>query len=110
MPEEYQEYTEQIETLRGYGLGLEKKTTYAQIIEWLEAHNGRLPRGQIRKNGIQLKTAEMTEAEREEINLYQKWLRSPERRALKACKRNFTRQFTRRVCTIQRTNSYFKEI
>ena len=67
LPEEYQEYREQIETLRGYGLGLEKKTVDTEIIEWLEEHNGRLPRGQIRKKGIQLKTGEMTEEEKEVI-------------------------------------------
>ena len=91
LPEEYQEYREQIETLRGYGLGLEKKTVDTEIIEWLEEHNGRLPRGQKKKKGIQLKTGEMTEEERKEVNLYQKWSKSSIKKALEACKRNTTR-------------------
>ena len=45
----YQNYTEQIETLRTYGIGMEKESVEEEVIEWLEAHDGKLPRGTIKK-------------------------------------------------------------
>ena len=81
---EYVEYIEQIAELRKYGLGLkEKTTTYEELIEWLEAHEGKMPSSQ--PNGKKLVT-ELTEEEKYEKRLYHRWYNSaPERKALDAC-------------------------
>ena len=86
LPEEYMEYRDQIEILRGYGLGLRKPTPYEEIIEWLDSHDGQMPRGSLGKKNK--KVSELTEEERFEKNLYQRWGNAPEKKALEACKRN----------------------
>lgn len=91
IPEEYKEYSEEIAALREYGLGVQQESLDEKIIKWLEQHNGKLPRGQIRKEGIQLKVSAMTDEEREEVVLYQKWTRSKLKEALDACRRNSIR-------------------
>ena len=80
MPE-YVEYIDKIEKLRSYGLGDKKKTAYEEIIEWLETHDGKMPKGCYSR----IKTIEMTERERYERNLYARWKISQEGKALDAC-------------------------
>ena len=77
-----EEYRERIRVLREYGLGLKEKTIYEQIIEWLELNEGKLPRMSICKNGEYLKRAEMTEEEKEECNLRDRWYNCKERKIL----------------------------
>lgn len=100
LPEEYKQYTEQIDSLRQHGLGLEEVPTYEEIIEWLKTHDGKMPRANISKNGVKLKRVDMTEDELEEVLLYQKWQKTPEKEALDACKRNFIRRFARGIYAI----------
>ena len=77
-----EEYREKIAKLREFGLGIKEKTTYEEVIEFLETHNGQLMRWAIKINGIQLKRTEMTEEQREETNLYARWGKSQEKRIL----------------------------
>ena len=51
MPEEYQKYKEHFAVLRDYGLGLKQRNIYEELIEWLEDHDGKMPKGIIRKDG-----------------------------------------------------------
>ena len=81
-----EEYREKIAILREYGLGLKEKTTYEEIIEWLENHKGKMPRGSMTKQGKRLKREEMTEEEKEEANLYDRWITSEERKILEEYK------------------------
>ena len=83
IPKKYEPYRDAIETLRKYGL--KEKTAYDEVIEWLETHDGEMPRGIIKVNGKQLKAGEMTEDEKNEIRLYARWNSSPECKVLKAC-------------------------
>lgn len=85
LPEKYQKYKERIAKLRSYGLGIEEKTTYEELIEWLETHDGQMPRGHIKKNGKKISVDEMTKEEQVEKNLYQRWRNSTERKVLDAC-------------------------
>ena len=110
LPEKYQEYKEHIATLRSYGLGLEEKTAYEGLIEWLETHNGQMPRSFISRNGKQVKRGEMTETEKKEVNVNSRWRKAPERLALEACKRNIVRRTTRRISRVQRPNSYITKL
>ena len=64
-----EEYREKIARLREYGLGERKKTAYEEVIEWLEAHECKLP-------GYGKKA---TEAEKK---LAQRWNNSKERKKL----------------------------
>lgn len=59
---------------------LNTKTTFEEIIEWLETHDDRMPRTGIFKNGRLLRVEEMTEEERDEINLYYRWIKSKEKK------------------------------
>ena len=77
-----EEYKEKIAKLRSYGLGEEEKTTYEQVIEFLETHNGQLMRGALSESGRQLTRKEMTEEQRNEMTLYQRWKYSKERKIL----------------------------
>ena len=79
---ESEEIKEKIKTLRSYGIGMKEKTTYEEIIEWLESHEGRMPRGTIVQNGKQLTKENMTEKELAEKNLYARWSKSKERKKL----------------------------
>ena len=81
LPEEYTEYRDKIATLRAYGL--EERTTYEAIIEWLNLHENNLPRGNISSKGKQ--DGKLTIDELNETRLYQRWRNSPEREALEAC-------------------------
>lgn len=82
LPLRYKRYQEQIKALRKYG----RKSTYEQVIEWLEAHDGKMPRSEIKRNGESLKTEEMSKEEKEETSLGSKWLDTREYKAFKACK------------------------
>ena len=75
LPEKYSEYKEQIKVLRSYGLG---KTSYELLIEWMEEHDGQIPRGIISKNGKRLKAIELSDEEQYERNLYYRMGRLPE--------------------------------
>ena len=72
-------------------MGLKIRTTYEQIIEWLETHDGNMPRGSIKINGRTLNKDEMTNEELIERNLCAKWFRSKEKSVLEACIRNTNR-------------------
>ncbi len=76
-----EEWREKVSFLRSYGLGM-KKTTYEEIIEWLESHEGRMPRNNIQKNGKRLKKEEMTKEEHYEKKLCARWQYSKERKML----------------------------
>ena len=77
-----EEYREKIARLRNYGLGKEEKTTYEEVIEFLETHDGQLMRGSISQEGKQLTRRKMTEEQNEETNLYARWINSKERKIL----------------------------
>lgn len=68
-----EEYRERIATLREYGLGMEEKDCYEQIIEWLETHNGKMPRADVRIDGKPLKRGELEKAKRKEVLLRYRW-------------------------------------
>ena len=89
IPEEYKGYVEKIATLRKYGIGKEKltrETAYKYLIKWLESHDGEMPKFNFMVNGRQLKTEEMTEEQKYGRHIYGNWTKSPEYKALKACK------------------------
>ncbi len=77
-----EEYREKIERLREFGLGVKEKTTYKQVIEFLRTHNGKIMRSEIWKNGKRLTVDKITTEEKEERNLYQRWMCSDERKKL----------------------------
>ena len=60
-------YREKIARLREFGLWEKEKTTYEQVMEFLETHEGKIMRGTIYKNGKKLKRKNITEEEREEV-------------------------------------------
>ena len=63
-------YKGMIKTLKSYGV---EKTVYEEILEWLEAHEGKMPRSDIKRNGKILSREEITDEEARERSLYQKW-------------------------------------
>ena len=78
------EYREKIAKLREFGIGIVKKSTYAQIIEWLETHNGNMPKRRFKKeDGKYKKVTELTEEEHYQQNLTTNWNRSIEYKILK---------------------------
>lgn len=85
-----EEYREKIAKLREYGIGINvtkdieknKNETYKELIKWLETHNGKMPSGQVRKNGILLSISEMSKEEIKQVRLYSAWRRSDERKIL----------------------------
>ena len=110
LPKEYKEYKEHIAKLRSYGLGIKEKTTYEELIEWLETHDGQMPKANFTRNGRKINTSEMTRAEQAERNLYAKWQRMPEKKALEACKRNTIGRIARKISRIQGTYSYITKL
>lgn len=77
-----EEYREKIARLRNFGLGLKQKTIHEEMMEWLEAHEGKTPRGAIYKEGRILPVEEMTQEEKEEKNFYGRWNESEEKKIL----------------------------
>lgn len=75
----------------GEELKYNSKQTYNEIINWLESHDGKMPRSTIRKDGKHFGVGEMTQEEQDEVNLYARWRVSADRRALEACRRNRNR-------------------
>ena len=80
-----EEYREKIATLRDHGLE-PKKTTYEQVIEFIEA-NGRIMKGAFSEKGEngkrkKLTVDQMTEEQKEEVNLYNRWMYSDEYKIL----------------------------
>jgi hypothetical protein len=74
-----EEYREKIAKLRSFGLGI---TTYEEIIEWLETHDGKMPRSAFSEKGKMKKSGQFTEEEKGEANLYGRWIRSEEYKIL----------------------------
>ena len=81
-----EEYRDKIARLRSYGLGInkkkEKKTTFEEVIKFLETHDGKLMRGSICQEGKILTKEGMTKEQIEEVNLYGRWKRTEEKRIL----------------------------
>ena len=75
-----EEYRKKIETLRT--LIKQKKTVFEEVIEFLEAHDGKLMRGNIKQNGKVLTKDKMTEEQQQEKNLYARWYETEERKIL----------------------------
>lgn len=84
----------------GEELKYNSKQTYQEIINWLETHNGNMPRYSIRKNGIQSTVENMTDEEKYEVNLYARWQVSADRRALEACKRYIIRYASKGISRV----------
>ena len=63
---------------------IEQKTIYEQVIEFLETHDGKIMKSYFEneKNGQRLKMHEMTEEQRREVNLYNRWSVSEEKEIL----------------------------
>lgn len=80
MPEE----VEFLDLLREIGEELKFNCfgTYEQIIEWLETHDGKMPQGNLKKNGLYVKMEDLEEERLDEIRLYGRWLNCPERKML----------------------------
>lgn len=55
---------------------------YNEIIQWLEEHEGKMPRSGISKEGKILKREEMTKEERYEVNLYLSFYHSQDKKIL----------------------------
>ena len=66
IPEEYRQDIINIRTIA-------KKSTQEMVKRWIKAHNGKTPRRNIVKNGIRMKRSEMSEEEKEEVKLNQRW-------------------------------------
>ena len=75
-----EEYREKIETLREYVLESEI-TVYELVIEFIKNH-GRIMQSAFNKDGKRLTSAQMTEEQREEANLYARWRKSDEYKIL----------------------------
>ena len=61
---------------------IEEKTAYEEIIEWLETHDGKMPRMRYFEDGSKKKAFDMTEDEKYEVNLKDRWRRSREYQVL----------------------------
>ena len=81
-----EEYREKIRVLREYGLGLEEKDVYEQIIEWLKEHNGKLPRQDIFVKKKRLISSEKNRIEKKETSLRKRWKNSIEKSILEEYK------------------------
>ena len=77
-----EEYREKIAKLRDFGLGKKSKTTYEEVITWLETHDGKMMTSIFKKNGKKLKREEMTQEQRYEVGLYDKWRNAREKKIL----------------------------
>ena len=75
-----EEHREKIASLRR--LIVEKKTVYDEIVEWLENHEGKMPKGAFSVKGRLLKREELTEEQNEEIKLYKRWSKCKEKEIL----------------------------
>ena len=62
-----------------------RRNVYEEVIEWLDTHNGEMPREVIERDGKKLKVVEMTPEEREERELAIRWSRTFEYKALREC-------------------------
>ena len=81
VPEKYRKF---VSKMREYGYGLEKKKTLQeQMIEFIENSNtNSLPKTAKEDNGKNKQAKKMTEEEKYETRLYEKWIRSKERKIL----------------------------
>lgn len=77
IPEEYREYMELFREIP------KKVSIFSTIGDWLDSHNGNMPKSTVRKDGRRLSRAEMSKEELEEVRLHQKWITSKERDVLK---------------------------
>lgn len=83
IPEEWQE---KIQKLRSFGLGLKKKGVYERLLEWLDMHNGKMPKASATfrdENGDYIKSENLLPEQREGKNLYNDWAKSEEWKKLK---------------------------
>ena len=77
MPEEYRE---KIAKLREFGLGEKEKTTFEEVVEFLESHDGKIMKSNFYDRiGKTLKREQMTNDQIYEVNLYQRWIRASEK-------------------------------
>ncbi len=78
-----EEYREKIAKLRSFGLGIVKKTTYEEFVEFIEEH-GRAPSIGFKKLGESrnLRVDELTPQQLEEVHLSGRWRKAPERKVL----------------------------
>ena len=81
-----EEDREMVITLREYGLGLNltRKPPSEEIIEWLETHNGKMPRVRIKRDGQRIPAAKQTKEEKDEVNLRARWNTSIEKQKLES--------------------------
>jgi GTPase SAR1 family protein len=63
-------------------LGIKSKTTYEELIEWLETHDGKMPKYGFGEKGKTKTANQLTEEEKGEVNLYGRWRRSEEYKIL----------------------------
>ena len=61
---------------------INQKTTYEEVIEWIKAHDGKIMQSSFSRDGKHIKVEEMTEEQRNEVNLYSRWKLSKERKIL----------------------------
>lgn len=87
-PKELEDYVDKIDLLRSYGYGLEKPSVYEEIINWLETHDGNMPKSSITRHNKKVSKEKLSEDEKYQVGLYDRWRRSEERKVLEACKRN----------------------
>lgn len=74
IPEDFREL---VQTIRNFGYGLQSGLTpFEEVMKFAE-ENGRMPKKSYKK------ALEMTKKEKEEFSLYQKWLRTEEKKILK---------------------------
>jgi superfamily II DNA or RNA helicase len=59
-----------------------QKNAYEELIEWLETHDGKMPKKGFSEKGKTKTTNQLTEEEKGEVNLYARWRRSEEYRIL----------------------------
>ena len=86
---ELDEMKEKIQKLRSYGLGLRLPNTYERLMEWLDMHDGKMPKAASTfrdEDGNYIKSEDMTEKQLEEKKLYDAWVRSKEKKLLEKYK------------------------
>ena len=76
------EYREKIAKLREFGLGQKEKTTYEQVIEFLETHDGKIMSNSFSIDGKKITTDCMSIEQKDEVNLNQRWNNSKEKEIL----------------------------
>lgn len=92
LPEEYLKYKDRVTRLNWYKQKADRENlstddkTFLEYIEWLDEHHGKPPKDYAQENKVRLKSAEMTDEQRKEINLSQRWKKTEIHKALEECK------------------------